>query len=344
MTAAERPHGPGGAGAARRGGHRQGVRLPRARRRGRSQRRRRGADRAPRPPGRRAGSSPSTSSPRPGVALQAAGQGERRGPAPELIDLAGVGGVAVGRSPGALPAHRVAARRGAGAPAPARGADAPRAGADRTRRRRRSPRPWPADRAVLRLPPGRRPLPAGAGGRAGAGAGAGGQTLVLCPSVAEARALGRRLRRDGVRTGGRGRRRPRGGRRGGVGPGRVPAPVVVGARAAAWAPVAAARPGRGARRARRGLPAGAGPDLARPRRGGRAGPAGRRPVPAGVAVPDARGARLGRAGGADRGRRAGGLAPGRGGRPARARPGARPAVLAGAGATWCGATAGWCAC
>src|SRR5690606_30825230 len=90
---------------------------------------------------------------------------------------------------------------------------------------------------VLRLPPGadRYPLV-----RAAAGAPTpveGGRTLVLCPSAAEARRLGTRLRRDGVAvavvTG-----EQRGAAAAGEWARAAAGAVVVGARSAAWAPVA----------------------------------------------------------------------------------------------------------
>ena len=85
---------------------------------------------------------------------------------------------------------------------------------------------------VLRLPPGadRYPLVFEAGRRFGV-------TLVLCPSVTEAQVLGRRLRRDGVRTAIVAHEGP-----GAAATGEWAhaasgqAQVVVGARAAAWAP------------------------------------------------------------------------------------------------------------
>ena len=197
----------------------------------------------------------------------------------------------MGRSTGNVPADRRATGGGAVPPLPTRPLGRYRGIDGRSLLARR----WP-DRGVLRLAPGadRYPVVLGAG------------------------AVGRPSRRPGARAvpvGGRGagprapapprrgaRRRSwpptvRGRRRRGSGPARRrggPA-CVVGARAAAWAPAPRSGPGRRPRRARRGVPAGAGPDLARPRRRDRAGPAGRRAVPAGVAVPVARGAGVGRA-------------------------------------------------
>ncbi len=91
-------------------------------------------------------------------------------------------------------------------------------------------------RGVLRLPPGadRYPLVLAACRAPSAVAG---HTLVLCPSVGEARALGQRLRRDGVRTAVVAH--DAGGAAGAGEWARARAgSVVVGARAAAWAPVA----------------------------------------------------------------------------------------------------------
>ncbi|MEO6987412.1 MAG: hypothetical protein ABI239_02065, partial [Aquihabitans sp.] len=56
------------------------------------------------------------------------------------------------------------------------------------------------DRAVLRLAPGVDRYPLLRAAVAQPSGVAGGRTLVLCPSVDEARSLGRRLRRDGVAT------------------------------------------------------------------------------------------------------------------------------------------------
>lgn len=92
------------------------------------------------------------------------------------------------------------------------------------------------DRAVLRMAPGTDRYPLVRAAVAAPTAVKGGRTLVLCPSVTEARALGRRLRRDGVVTA------ILAGETGAAGAGewaraRAGA-VVVGARASAWAPVA----------------------------------------------------------------------------------------------------------
>ena len=91
------------------------------------------------------------------------------------------------------------------------------------------------ERAVLRLAPGVDRYPLVRAAVAEPTAVAGGRTLVLCPSVDEARALGRRLRRDGVATS------ILAGEAGAAGAGEwaraAAGAVVVGARAAAWAPV-----------------------------------------------------------------------------------------------------------
>ena len=93
------------------------------------------------------------------------------------------------------------------------------------------------ERGVLRLAPGADRYPLVRAAVRAQGPIEGGHTLVLCPSVAEAWTLGRRLRRDGVRTA------IVTGEAGGVAAAgewaraRAGA-VVVGARVAAWAPVA----------------------------------------------------------------------------------------------------------
>lgn len=92
-----------------------------------------------------------------------------------------------------------------------------------------------ADRGVLRLAPGVDRYPLVRAAVSMPTPAANGRTLILCPSSAEARALGRRLRRDGVATA------VLAGEVGAAGAGewaraRAGA-VVVGTRAAAWAPV-----------------------------------------------------------------------------------------------------------
>lgn len=169
--------------------------------------------------------------PVPGVALKPLAKVSGRGPAPELIDLAGwAAGRWVGRRASFL---RTAAPPGV-VRAPLR-PSAPRVDADRASDVAAAPA-LDLDRGVLRLGPGadRYPLLVAAAHRAGEDRG---QVLVLCPSVGEARVLGRRLRRDGVPTA----------IVAADGPGAVAtgewtsaaggqANVVVGARAAAWAP------------------------------------------------------------------------------------------------------------
>lgn len=103
--------------------------------------------------------------------------------------------------------------------------------------------PWLLDalaerRAVLRLPPGADRYPLVRACATAPTATEGGRTLVLCPSVTEAQALGRRLSRDGVSTAVVAFDRPGAAaadewRRAAEGRCRV----VVGARAGAWAPV-----------------------------------------------------------------------------------------------------------
>jgi primosomal protein N' (replication factor Y) len=178
--------------------------------------------------------------PVPGVALKPLAKVSGRGPAPELLALAAWAADRwVGRRASFL---RTAAPPGVvRAPlAPSRprrsdvgtdgGADPGTVVADRALR---------CARGVLRLAPGadRYPLVRAAGRDAGR---TGGQALVLCPSVAEAQVLGRRLRRDGVTTAIVATDAP-----GSAATGEWTAAasgtahVVVGARAAAWAPAPA---------------------------------------------------------------------------------------------------------
>lgn len=90
-------------------------------------------------------------------------------------------------------------------------------------------------RAVLRMAPGTDRYPLVRAAVTAPSAVAGGRTLVLCPSVSEARALGRRLRRDGIITA------ILAGEMGAAGAGEWArargGSVVVGARSSAWAPV-----------------------------------------------------------------------------------------------------------
>lgn len=171
--------------------------------------------------------------PEPQVALKPLAKVSGRGPSAELIELA------------AWAAHRWAGRRAsflktASPPAVVRGTS--QSGRVETSVVAGAPPAFVADalassRAVLQLGPGadryevlrwaiERPAPGSAGG----------QTLVLCSSVAEARALGARLRRDRVPTAVVAHDGP-----GSAGAGEWAhaaggAEVVVGARAAAWAP------------------------------------------------------------------------------------------------------------
>ncbi|MCU1370111.1 MAG: priA, partial [Ilumatobacteraceae bacterium] len=131
----------------------------------------------------------------PGVAIRPLAKVSGRGPAPELIELAGwASGRWVGRRASFL---RTAAPPGvvrAGLPeGGARVAVGPEGGDDVV------DRALTATRGVLRLAPGsdRYPLLVRAGRQASS---VGGQVLVLCPSIAEAQTLGRRLRGDGVAT------------------------------------------------------------------------------------------------------------------------------------------------
>ena len=194
--------------------------------------------------------------PEPGVSLRALAKVSGRGPAPELVELAGWAAwrwagrrahvLRTASPPGVVrelraPAYRVAPHA-AGSPtsptvAPGAGGDGTNSAAERA---------LALERGVLRLPPGadrygllRAALAAAR--RRGPGPSDGsevaGTTLVLCPSVDEARSLGRRLQRDGVTTAVVAHDRPDGGatRQWGLAAsGR--ASVVVGARAGAWAP------------------------------------------------------------------------------------------------------------
>ena len=175
-----------------------------------------------------AGSSTSTSSRRRASTLRPLAKVTGWGPPPELVDLAALGGVALGRPPGLVPAHRVAAAARCG-PCPTAGARP--AGAE------------PLDDAA----PGRRPLRRAAGGAAPAArrptayplvlaaAAPGGDALVLVPVGGRGAAA-----RGPARRAGAGRlRRPRPARRGGrrrVGPGG-------GRRGDAWS-APGRRPGR----------------------------------------------------------------------------------------------------
>lgn len=174
-----------------------------------------------------------------GVALRPLARVSGRGPAPELIELAGW---AAWRWAG----RRAHLLRTASPPGVVRslrlGPDdavvtAPRPEAEHGAPPDGSGAGWidealSSAHGVLRLPPGadRYPLVLEAGRRPGI-------TLVLCPSVADAQVLGRRLRRDGVRTAIVAHDGPGAAATGEwahAASGR--AQVVVGARAAAWAP------------------------------------------------------------------------------------------------------------
>lgn len=162
-----------------------------------------------------------------------------RGPAPDLLELASwAAGRWVGRRASFL---RTAAPPGVvrGQP-PVGGRSRPPEGPSSTEIaigvQTAVDRALGLDRAVLRLGPGadRYPLVLRSGSEAAA---SGTQVLVLCPSIAEAQTLGRRLRRDGVRTAIVAHDQP-----GAAATGEWTsaafgqAAVVVGARAAAWAP------------------------------------------------------------------------------------------------------------
>ncbi|MGN6695196.1 MAG: hypothetical protein ACTHN0_13555 [Aquihabitans sp.] len=169
--------------------------------------------------------------PEPGVALKPLAKVSGRGPGPDLISLAAwAAGRWVGRRASFL---RTAAPPGVVRSLPRPGsttAPAALAVSEPTAKA------LATDRAVLRLGPGadRYPLVQHAGALAADG---GGQVLVLCPSIAEAQVLGRRLRRDGLATAIVAADGPGAAATGewtSAASGR--AHVVVGARAAAWAP------------------------------------------------------------------------------------------------------------
>jgi primosomal protein N' (replication factor Y) len=185
--------------------------------------------------------------PVPGVALKPLAKVSGRGPGPELIELAAWAAWRwAGRRASFLrtAAPPGVARLRTGSVGTGRGPDLGRSRGQGDDDRPTSEVPGAAsdgvpldgaldaDRAILRLGPGsdRYPVVLAAARRQL------GQTLVLCPSVEEAQALGRRLRRDGLRVA----------IVAGDGPGSAAtgewihaaslAQVVVGARAAAWAP------------------------------------------------------------------------------------------------------------
>ena len=196
--------GAGGAGAARPAGHRQDVRLPRARGPGR---RRPGRARwcGSHLHGRRVGGWVVAVGvePPPGRGPGPHRQGDRVGPGARAGRPGRVGRLALGRPAGPAAAHRLARHRGAGAAAPARP-------------RRPAPVTGPVDplaaealaagRAVVRLPPAADPYAARAGRRR-----PGQRAGRSCPRPTAARHLALRLRRAGI---GRGPRAP------GLGPGR----------------------------------------------------------------------------------------------------------------------------
>ena len=174
--------------------------------------------------------------PAPGVALKPLAKVSGRGPGPELIELASWAAERwVGRRasflrtaapPGVVVAKAGRAVMDGPAPAPAPSSAAHRAA-------------LAAERGVLRLGPGADRYALVLAAASSDRLGPGGQLLVLCPSVAEARTLGRRLRADHVRTAIVAADGPASAATGewiqaafGL------ARVVVGARAGAWAPTA----------------------------------------------------------------------------------------------------------
>ena len=272
-----------------------------------------------------------------GVSRQGPGPPHRRGAAARAGRAVRVGGVAVGRAAAHLPGGGLAPRVGS-PPCPA--APGPRPSGVTVPPGPTAERALAGERVVLRLPPAadRYSLVVAALGATPPDRDA----LVLCPSVAQARDLARRLRRvrpaGGVRGprpaghGGRGGVGPRRGRRvhGGRGPGR------------GLGPGAPPGPGGRPRRARRGLPGGGLAHLARPGRGGRAGPAGRRAGAAGVAVPHPRGPGVGHAWSPRGGPRSGGAGR-RSTSSTAARRTRRPACSPSPWPRCCARAAGWCA-
>ena len=234
-----------------------------------------GARAAARPPGRRAGSSTSTSSPPAGRASSPSCSACAARSARRAGRLAGWAAWRWAGRPSPFLGTASAPRASSRLP-PALGAPSQRGGAGcRRLPRRRVRRPG----AVVRLPPAARS-----------------SAVVLAAARARARA-----RRGSVGRQARGARRSACGARASASrscPATGPqaaagADVVIGARAAAWAPVRDLGRRRGARRARRGLRRSGSPtwharDVAIERAGGRACP-----VVLVVAVPDARGAAVG---------------------------------------------------
>ena len=207
--------------------------------------------------------------PPPGVALRPLAKRSGRGPTGDLIELAAWAAWRWAGRPASLLKTASPERVVAAVPAPAPSlADRPDA-SDLVRGALAD------ERAVLRLPPAADRV------EVVLAAAALGNALVLCPTAAVATGLAVRLQRAGLTVA----LHPRDWARGLAGA------TVVGTRAAAWAPVADLGGDRRHRRARRSPPAGAGPHLARPRRGPGAGRPGRRAVPAHLAVSHARGAR-----------------------------------------------------
>jgi primosomal protein N' (replication factor Y) len=168
--------------------------------------------------------------PEPGVVLKPLAKVSGRGPAPELIELADWASLRwVGRRASFL---RTASPPGVVRQIPAAGAAGDRADADLSTSDGELSGALDLDRAVLRLGPGadRSSVVQAAAERQG------GQTLVLCPGIAEARALGARLRRHGLRVAVVASEGPGAAAAGEWAHAASSATVVVGARAGAWAP------------------------------------------------------------------------------------------------------------
>jgi primosomal protein N' (replication factor Y) len=162
--------------------------------------------------------------PPPGVALRPLARWSGRGPGPDLIDLADWAAWRWAGRPASFLRTASPERVVTGLP-PARSRRAafvPARSPDQTTTDRLAADALAHPRAVLRLPPAADP------GAAALAAAALGNALVLCPTLAAARAIGSRLRRAGVIVA----LHPRDWALGAAGA------TVVGTRAAAWAPVA----------------------------------------------------------------------------------------------------------
>jgi primosomal protein N' (replication factor Y) len=172
--------------------------------------------------------------PEPDVTLKVLARVTGRGPAPELIDLARWAAWRwAGRRASFL---RTAAPPGVVTRLPGEAGGEAVAGTTRSPPSSAVTDALALHRAVLRLAPGADRYPLVRAAVSAPSPVLGGHTLVLCPSVAEARVLGTRLRRDGVTVSVMAHDRP-GAAAAGDWARAAAGAVVVGARAAAWAPV-----------------------------------------------------------------------------------------------------------